>query len=87
MAETKKKNHSGASPINNLEETPATETRREVDPLGEKLIPKNAYFGIQTLRATEKFPVSGIKAPIPFIRAYMLIKKSAALRQHAVRLP
>ncbi len=54
------------------------ETRREVDPLGERLIPINAYFGIQTLRATENFPVSGIKAPLPFIRAYVLIKKAAA---------
>jgi aspartate ammonia-lyase len=55
------------------------ETRKEVDPLGEKLIPKDAYYGIQTLRATENFPVSGIKAPLPFIKAYVLIKKSAAI--------
>ena len=53
-------------------------TRKEIDPLGERAIPKNAYFGIQTLRATENFPVSGIKAPLPFIKAYVLIKKSAA---------
>jgi aspartate ammonia-lyase len=55
------------------------ETRKEVDPLGERLIPKDAYYGIQTLRATENFPVSGIKAPLPFIKAYVLIKKSAAI--------
>jgi aspartate ammonia-lyase len=55
------------------------ETRKEIDPLGERAIPKNAYYGIQTLRATENFPVSGIKAPLPFIRAYVLIKKSAAI--------
>ena len=54
------------------------ETRKEIDPLGERAIPKNAYFGIQTLRATENFPVSGIKAPVQFIKAYVLIKKSAA---------
>ncbi len=54
-------------------------SRREVDPLGERLIPKDAYFGIQTLRATENFPVSGIKAPTEFIEAYVLIKKAAAL--------
>jgi aspartate ammonia-lyase len=53
-------------------------TRREIDPLGERLIPKNAYYGIQTLRATENFPVSGIKAPIQFINAYVLVKKAAA---------
>ena len=54
------------------------ETRKEVDPLGERLIPKEAYYGIQTLRAIENFPVSGIKAPLPFIKAYVLIKKAAA---------
>ncbi len=55
------------------------DTRKETDPLGEKNIPKNAYYGIQTLRATENFPVSGIKAPPVFIKAYVLVKKAAAL--------
>jgi aspartate ammonia-lyase len=54
-------------------------TRVEVDPLGEKAIPENAYYGIQTLRATENFPVSGIKAPLAFIKAYVMVKKAAAL--------
>ena len=54
------------------------DTRREVDPLGERLIPKEAYFGIQTFRATENFRVSGLKAPPQFIKAYVLIKKAAA---------
>jgi aspartate ammonia-lyase len=54
------------------------ETRKEADPLGERLIPKEAYYGIQTLRAIENFPVSGIKAPLPFIKAYVLVKKAAA---------
>ena len=55
------------------------ETRREVDPLGERLIPKDAYYGIQTLRAVENFPVSGIKEPSEFIKAYVFIKKAAAI--------
>ncbi|MCW3995769.1 MAG: aspartate ammonia-lyase [Candidatus Bathyarchaeota archaeon] len=54
-------------------------TRKEIDPLGEREIPIDAYFGIQTLRATENFPVSGIKAPIQFVNAYVLIKKAAAI--------
>src|SRR3972149_8152474 len=54
-------------------------TRIEIDPLGEKAIPENAYYGIQTLRATENFPVSGIKAPLAFIKAYVMVKKAAAL--------
>ncbi|TRO52673.1 aspartate ammonia-lyase [Candidatus Bathyarchaeota archaeon] len=53
-------------------------TRVEIDPLGEKKIPEIAYYGIQTLRATENFPVSGIKHPIPFIKAYVMVKKAAA---------
>ncbi len=60
------------------------ETRKEIDPLGERAIPKNVYFGIQTLRATENFPVSGIKASLPFIKAYVLIKKAAALANFQV---
>src|SRR4030066_528913 len=55
------------------------ETRRETDPLGEREVPKAAYYGIQTLRAAENFPVSGIKAPTAFIKAYANVKKAAAL--------
>ena len=54
------------------------QTRVEVDSLGEKQVPKEAYYGIQTLRAVENFPVSGITAPKAFIRAYVLVKKAAA---------
>jgi aspartate ammonia-lyase len=54
-------------------------TRIEVDPIGERAVPEDAYFGIQTLRATENFPVSGIKAPEVFIKAYVMVKKAAAL--------
>ena len=55
------------------------EKRTEADPLGEKAIPKKAYYGIQTARALENFPVSGIKAPKAFVRAYAFVKKAAAL--------
>lgn len=54
------------------------QTRTEVDSLGEKIVPKNAYYGIQTLRAVENFPVSGLKAPTVFVHAYVLVKKTAA---------
>ncbi len=55
------------------------ETRVEVDSLGERQVPKNAYYGIQTLRAVENFPVSGYKAPTVFVYAYTLVKKASAL--------
>src|SRR3990170_3021514 len=54
------------------------QTRTEVDSLGEKIVPKNAYYGIQTLRAVDNFPVSGLKAPTLFVHAYVLVKKTAA---------
>jgi len=54
------------------------QTRIEVDSLGEKKVPLNAYYGIQTLRAMENFPVSGIKAPTVFVHAYVMVKKAAA---------
>jgi aspartate ammonia-lyase len=54
------------------------ETRLEIDSIGEKQVPKKAYYGIQTLRAVENFPVSGLEAPPIFIFAYIMIKKAAA---------
>jgi len=60
------------------------ESRIETDPLGEKNIPIDAYYGIQTLRAVENFPVSGIKAPKVFIKAYIMIKKAAAIANENV---
>jgi aspartate ammonia-lyase len=61
------------------QETHMMKTRIETDPLGEKAIPEIAYYGIQTLRATENFPVSGIKAPLTFVKAYVMVKKAATL--------
>ena len=54
-------------------------TRIEKDPLGEKLVPEDALYGIQTLRAAENFPISG-QRPLPaFVDAMIWIKRSAAL--------
>ena len=52
--------------------------RKERDSLGEREVPAGAYFGIQTLRATENFPVSGIMARPEFVNAYAMVKKAAA---------
>jgi aspartate ammonia-lyase len=54
-------------------------TRIERDPLGEKAVPASALYGIQTLRAAENFPISGLR-PLPaFVDAVIWIKRSAAL--------
>ena len=56
-----------------------TDTRMERDPLGEKPVPASALYGIQTLRAAENFPISGLR-PLPaFVDAVVWIKRSAAL--------
>ncbi|MBA3444534.1 MAG: aspartate ammonia-lyase [Gemmatimonadales bacterium] len=56
-----------------------TNTRIERDPLGEKAVPAAALYGIQTLRAAENFPISGLR-PLPaFVDAVIWIKRSAAL--------
>jgi aspartate ammonia-lyase len=52
--------------------------RIEKDSMGEKKVPASAYYGIQTVRALENFPVSGTYAHPLFVRAYVLIKKAAA---------
>ncbi|HEX2450537.1 MAG TPA: aspartate ammonia-lyase [Gemmatimonadales bacterium] len=54
-------------------------TRTERDPLGEKAVPADALYGIQTLRAAENFPISGLR-PLPvFVDAVIWIKRAAAL--------
>jgi aspartate ammonia-lyase len=53
--------------------------RRELDSLGEKEVPFEAYYGIQTQRALENFPVSGLREHPLFVKAYVMVKKAAAL--------
>jgi aspartate ammonia-lyase len=53
-------------------------TRVEHDPLGEYTVPADAYYGIQTARAVENFPISGLHAPADLVTATVLIKKAAA---------
>lgn len=53
--------------------------RLEKDSLGEKEIPEEVYYGIQTGRAIENFPVSGIRERPEFILAYVYIKKAACI--------
>ena len=53
-------------------------TRLEQDSLGEKAVPAEALYGIQTLRAVENFPISGLR-PLPqFVDAVVWIKRAAA---------
>jgi aspartate ammonia-lyase len=53
--------------------------RLERDFLGEKEIPEYAYYGIQTLRAVENFPITGYRLHPSLIKAMAIVKKAAAL--------
>lgn len=53
--------------------------RVERDTLGEVHVPDDALYGAQTQRALENYPISGLREHPAFIRAFILIKKAAAL--------
>ena len=53
-------------------------TRTEKDSLGTKEIPANVYYGIQTLRAMENYPISGMRGHPTLIRAIGMVKQAAA---------
>ncbi|MFJ5964133.1 aspartate ammonia-lyase [Bacillus sp. NPDC093026] len=53
--------------------------RYEKDFLGEKEIPADVYYGVQTLRAKENFPITGYRMHEELIRAFAIVKKAAAL--------
>ncbi len=55
-----------------------SKTRIETDSLGEVEVPANAYYGAQTERARQNFPVSGLRFPRRFIAALGMIKGEAA---------
>ena len=52
--------------------------RIERDPLGDVRVPADAYYGAQTRRAVENFPISGLTAPPELVVATVQIKKAAA---------
>jgi fumarate hydratase class II len=54
------------------------EYRTERDSLGEMRVPADAYWGAQTQRAVENFPISGITFGRRFVRALGVVKKAAA---------
>lgn len=52
--------------------------RKETDTMGTVLVPETAYYGAQTQRAADNFPIGDLKLPEIFIRALALVKKCAA---------
>jgi len=60
--------------------------RLEKDSMGEMKVPRQAYWGPETQRAYENFPISGLRFPREFIKALGVIKTSAAETNMKLRL-
>ncbi len=60
--------------------------RREIDSLGTREVPSSAYYGIQTQRAIDNFPISGYRAHAQLVRAIGMIKKAAAMANRELKL-
>jgi fumarate hydratase class II len=60
--------------------------RIEADSLGEIEVPAEAYWGAQTQRAVENFPISGATFGRRFVRALGIVKRAAALANRDLEL-
>lgn len=60
--------------------------RVESDSIGEREVPENAYYGVQTLRAAENFKITGFKINREFINSLAQIKKAAAITNGEIGL-
>lgn len=60
--------------------------RREQDSLGELAVPYDAYYGIQSLRAKDNFPITGYKIHSELISALAMVKKASAQANLQVEL-
>ncbi|MBU5483897.1 aspartate ammonia-lyase [Clostridium sp. MSJ-11] len=60
--------------------------RIESDSIGEKQVPKNAYYGVQALRAYENFNITGKRIHPELIKALAEIKKAAAITNMEIEL-
>ncbi|MBE9913943.1 aspartate ammonia-lyase [Paenibacillus donghaensis] len=59
--------------------------RLEKDFLGTKEVPDEAYYGIQTMRAAENFPITGQRIHPELIRAMAMVKKGAAIANMEIK--
>lgn len=59
------------------------EFRKEHDSLGEMLVPANRFWGAQTQRSLENFPIGDDKMPKEIIRAFAVLKKAAAITNNS----
>ena len=58
------------------------DTRTETDALGSLQVPKKSYYGIQTLRALENFPMTTYALDDDFINGLAMVKKASAIANY-----
>lgn len=63
-----------------------TKFREETDSLGKKMVPADAYYGIQSLRAAENFQITGRKVHREFIKSIVEIKMAAAITNYEAKV-
>ena len=56
--------------------------RKENDSLGEMPVPGESYYGIQTVRAVDNFPISGLTEHSSMVESMVFVKKAAALTNY-----
>ena len=69
----------GISAVPEKTESGQKEFRVEHDSIGDKEVPVDAYYGVQTLRAVENFRITGLNLHPEFINSLVQIKKAAAV--------
>ena len=62
-----------------MDNTHTTDYRREKDSIGVKDVPEDVYYGVQSLRAAENFPITGLNMHPEIINSLAYIKKAAAI--------
>ncbi|NGZ09990.1 MAG: class II fumarate hydratase [Nitrospira sp. LK70] len=72
--------------MNKNQNKPSATTRIERDTMGELAVPAEAYYGVQTARAIENFPISSLRMPRAIVRAMGMIKRAAATVNHSLGL-
>src|SRR6476646_9635933 len=63
-----------AHPHSQKRDSMAQQFRQEKDSIGIKEIPADVYYGVQTARAVENYPISGMRANPTLIRAFGMVK-------------
>lgn len=69
----------GTRVIPDIEELEQDRFRIEHDSIGDKKVPADAYYGVQTLRAAENFRITGLNMHPEMINSLVQIKKAAAI--------